>query len=205
MRKKIKSLRLIGKVFFITYLLSVVVVRFLAAQNESASSTVALPAAYEFSLDTIDGKKIDLSALKGKVVFLDFWASWCPPCRASLPAVKKLYEKYASSNDVVIIGINMENLDVARRHATQSGVKYISAVGNDITVRRYGVRGIPTFVLINKKGEIMKKWVGFADTLYDEWVQNVEEARLYQPEKEKVSPAVKKKPSKKSSTTKTTK
>jgi len=169
-----------------------------AATENSVSE---FPAAYEFSLDTIDGKKVELASLKGKVVFLDFWASWCPPCRASLPAVKKLYEKYSASKDFVIIGINMENLEKARQHAERSGVKYISAVGNDITVRRYGVRGIPTFILINRKGEVFKKWVGFGEPVYDEWTQTIDQ--LLAEKIESQSPADKKKPAKKSAATAT--
>ena len=157
------------------------------------------PAAYEFSLDTIEGKKVELASLKGKVVFLDFWASWCPPCRASLPAVKKLYEKYSASKDFVLIGINMENLEKARQHAERSGVKYVSAVGDDATIRRYGVRGIPTFILINRKGGIVKKWVGFGEPVYDEWTQAIDQSLA---EKIESPPAADtKKPAKKSAAT----
>lgn len=148
----------------------------------------ASASAYQFSLATVDGETVRLEDFKGKVVFLDFWAGWCPPCRASIPSVKKLYDKYAQNKDFAVIGINMENIDTARKLSAQKNIKYISAVGDDVTARRYGVRGIPTFIMIDKRGEISKRWVGFSETLYDEWVTTADEALAYKPEPVKPAP-----------------
>ena len=145
-------------------------------------------AAYQFSLTTVNGEIVRLEDMKGKVVFLDFWAGWCPPCRASIPSVKKLHEKYAQNKDFAVIGINMENIETARKLSAEKNIKYISAVGDDITARRYGVRGIPTFMVIDKRGEISKRWVGFSEALYDEWVATVDEALAYEPEPAKPAP-----------------
>ena len=70
-----------------------------------------VPAAFseqapDFTLQDTDGKAVTLSDYRGKVVFLDFWASWCPPCRASIPAIKSMHKNYAGNPDVVILGIN---------------------------------------------------------------------------------------------------
>lgn len=167
------------KIFF-TMILTLSLPAFAAAESS--------PPAYQFSLDAVDGSKVELAALKGKVVFLDFWAGWCPPCRASLPAIKRLHEKYTGRKDFVVVGINMENMATAKKYAEEKGLKYINAVGDDITARRYGVRGIPTFILIDKKGEIAKRWVGFSETLFEEWTAAVQEALAYEPPPPKPSP-----------------
>ena len=62
----------------------------------------------DFSLTDTQGKTVTLSAMNGKVVFLDFWASWCPPCRMSIPKVQQLHDRMKESG-VVVIGINVEN------------------------------------------------------------------------------------------------
>jgi thiol-disulfide isomerase/thioredoxin len=144
--------------------------------------------AYQFSLATVDGGTVRLEDMKGKVVFLDFWAGWCPPCRASIPSVKKLHEKYAQNKDFAVIGVNMENMETARKLSAEKNIKYISAVADDVTARRYGVRGIPTFIIIDKRGEISKRWVGFSESLYDEWVVTSDEALAYEPEPAKPAP-----------------
>jgi len=135
----------------------------------------AVPA-YQFSLNSLEGEKVELSSYKGKVVFLDFWASWCPPCRAAKPFVSKIYEKYKENKDVIIIGINMENVSDAKRYISEKNIKYLNVVGDDITARRYQVRGLPTFILIDKKGNIASRWVGFADAMYEEWTKKIDEA-----------------------------
>lgn len=132
--------------------------------------------AYQFSLNSLDGKKVELASLKGKVIFLDFWASWCPPCRASIPAVSKLYENYKNNKDVVIIGVNMEDAQTARKFVAQNKIQYLNVIGDEITYRRYQVRGIPTFILIDKKGNIAGRWVGFNESLLEEWFAKINTA-----------------------------
>ncbi len=143
------------------------------SKNLCAQASVS---AYQFSLKSVKGEKVELSPYRGKVVFLDFWASWCPPCKASIPFVSKLYEKYKGNKDFVIIGINMENISDAQKYISQKDIKYLNVIGDDITARNYQVRGIPTFILIDKRGNIVGRWVGFADSIYDEWTKSIDEA-----------------------------
>src|SRR3990172_1402449 len=64
----------------------------------------------DFTLDTLDGNKITLSELRGRSVVVNFWATWCPPCRAETPALEKSYEQYKDSG-VVILGVDLTNQD----------------------------------------------------------------------------------------------
>src|SRR3990172_670671 len=64
----------------------------------------------DFTLDTMDGKKITLSELRGKVVVVNLWATWCPPCRAEMPALENTYKQYKDSG-LVILGVNLTNQD----------------------------------------------------------------------------------------------
>ncbi len=120
----------------------------------------------DFNLKTLDGKTLQLSALKGKVVLLDFWATWCPPCREEIPHFKELYTQYRGKG-LEIIGVALDEggeKDVAP-FARQNQINYpLSATGAQQLAQAYGgIRGIPTTFLIDKQGKIAKKYVGYQD------------------------------------------
>lgn len=123
--------------------------------------------AIDFSLKGLDGNAVKLSELKGKVVVLDFWATWCGPCLASFPLLQQVYDKYKSNPDVVILALNTwENEEGAEREAKVKKFveekKYTFPVLFDENfVYKYGVDGIPTKFVIDKKGMIQFKSVGF--------------------------------------------
>jgi Flp pilus assembly protein TadD/peroxiredoxin len=114
--------------------------------------------ASDFKVKATDGKELWLRNLRGKVVLLDFWASWCGPCRVEMPAVKKVWQKYGGEK-FVIVGINMDHT----KEAFESYVKtegltwpqYYDGLGwNNKITKLYGVRGIPYTVLIDKDGAV---------------------------------------------------
>jgi len=117
----------------------------------------------DFNLKTLDGKSLQLSALKGKVVLLDFWATWCPPCREEIPHFKELYDQYRGKG-LEIIGVALDDggeKDVAP-FARKNQINYpLSVTGAQELGQRYGgIRGIPTTFLIDKQGRIAKKYIG---------------------------------------------
>ncbi|WP_211204035.1 TlpA family protein disulfide reductase [Chloroherpeton thalassium] len=119
-----------------------------------------------FDLETIDGKKLSLSDYKGKAVILNFWATWCPPCRAEIPDMIELQEEYGGEN-FTFIGVAVgDQLERVKRFVENSGINYPVAMGNNAITDDYGrfieggMRGIPTTFVISTKGEILGHFVG---------------------------------------------
>jgi len=128
-----------------------------------------------FTLQSIDGKTVSLSDFKGKMVFLDFWASWCPPCRMSIPAVEDLNAKFLDREDIVVIGINVgENKDAVASFAKQNNMSYLVLLSNDDVLSKYSITSIPRFVIIDKDGLIVGSWSGYSKDLEDEWIRILE-------------------------------
>lgn len=140
-----------------------------------AGVAIAAEKAPNFTLKDLDGKSVTLAQLKGKVVFLDFWASWCPPCRRSIPAVEELYERYAKDPRVVVMGINVENdPNATRAFAEKNGMKYRILVDDGTASRAYRVSGIPAFFTISPDGAMGKKFVGFSGDMQNQWIAEIE-------------------------------
>lgn len=115
----------------------------------------------DFKLTTLDGKTVELSKLRGKPVFIDFWATWCEPCRRALPHTQKLAEKYGKDAHILAINIR-EDADTIREFLQNNQYTFTVPMDTDGAVAtQYGVRGIPHFVLINAQGKIQFVQVGY--------------------------------------------
>lgn len=140
----------------------------------AVSCLAAAEKAPDFSLKDLNGKTVKLSDLKGKVVFLDFWASWCPPCQSSTPAVEKLHKKYADRN-VAVLGINVENDPAAAKNYVQkAGMTYPVLLADNKTTRAYKIGGIPAFFVISPDGTIARKIVGYSSGLESQWNKEID-------------------------------
>jgi cytochrome c biogenesis protein CcmG, thiol:disulfide interchange protein DsbE len=119
-------------------------------------------AAPEIALKTLSGEPIKLSALKGKVVLVDFWASWCAPCRESMPFLEKLSKSYKGQG-LVVLGVNIDNdLDAARKFLKEMPVSF--QVVNDAqkqVAKAYGPPTMPSSYLIDKRGVVHVVHAGF--------------------------------------------
>jgi peroxiredoxin len=121
-----------------------------------------------FQLVSVDGKRLDLAALRGKAVVLNFWFTSCAPSRRDLPALNRLVEAHRGSDDVVFIGIALDDEDTLRGFLAENEFKY--AVASDpegLVSRLYGVRGYPTHVIIDRQGCIAGQLSGRRDRIGD--------------------------------------
>ncbi len=108
-----------------------------------------------FTLPSIDGKKIKLKKYKGKIVLIDFWASWCGPCKEEMPHIRAIHEEF-KDKDVVVISISSDrNLDDWKKAVKDMKMDWLQLSSKGSTVsKEYGVQGIPHVILIDEKGEI---------------------------------------------------
>lgn len=115
----------------------------------------------DFTLSSLDGKKITLSDLRGKAVLLDFSATWCPPCRLLMPLIQKFHERWAEK-DLVVLMINDEPVDTISKYLKDKGFTFTVLRDTDGEVSRlYGVRGIPRTIIIDREGKVALDHTGF--------------------------------------------
>jgi len=132
-----------------------------APQFAMSASTHIAP---DFTLPQLDGQELRLSSYRGKLVLLDFWASWCEPCRVETPHLIELQQKYRDRG-LQIIGVSMDDSpDPARVFYQQFHMNYPVVMGNAKTGELYGgVLGLPSAFLIERDGRIYAKHIGATD------------------------------------------
>lgn len=118
--------------------------------------------ASNFTLKSTDGKEIKLSDYKGKIVILDFWATWCGPCRRGIPDLISIQKEF--KNDVVVIGISLDaesTKDDIKPFMKEMGINYPIVYGDDKVVTDFGgIEAIPTSFVIDRQGNIVDQHVG---------------------------------------------
>ena len=121
--------------------------------------------ALSFALRHPDGKEVTLADFTGKVVILNFWATWCPPCVKEIPHFIALYEEYkAQGVEMVGISVDREGVDVVKSFVQGHQVNYPILMSDGKVLPAYGgILSIPTTFVIDKEGEIRKQYVGYRD------------------------------------------
>lgn len=135
--------------------------RFRSQRFASAQPASLAP---DFSLPDLTGGQLDLSAYRGKVVLLDFWATWCDPCREEVPHFVQLQNKYGGQG-LQIIGVSMDDgPEPVRDFYQRSKINYPVAMGNAKIGELYGgILGLPIAFLIGRDGRVYAKHAGAAD------------------------------------------
>jgi len=139
--------------------------------GEKKADTMSLEGkpAPAFEAETLDGKKVSLASEKGNVVLMDFWASWCPPCKASLPHIQEL----SGDKELAAKGFKVWAVDTNWRGETkEKGAKFVKDNNYTFTVpydkdnaatKNFLAHAIPTTVLVGRDGTIKKVWIGYEE------------------------------------------
>jgi len=130
----------------------------------SESSPTSIPA-NDFRLKDLDGNTVNLSDYKGKVVILNFWATWCTYCRKEMPDLNELNKEFQENNEAVLLAIDVkESPDTVKKYLTSDNIDLKVLMDQDASVtKKYGVDGFPTTLILNKDGSIYTSIVGKTD------------------------------------------
>jgi peroxiredoxin len=125
---------------------------------------VGAPAPAWSNVTALSGAPASLASLKGKVVLIDFWASWCGPCRMIAPRLSALKDRFGAQG-LAVVGVTTDEAERAAVFAERHQMHYPSVVDKDgDTSRAYGITGLPTMILVDKKGIVRDVFVGFDPT-----------------------------------------
>lgn len=117
----------------------------------------------DFDLPDLEGNKVELSSMKGKVLILDFWATWCPPCKEEVPHLVRLQSKYRDQG-LQIVGLSLDagGASVVKPFAEEHDVNYTMLIATDETAKAYGgVAMIPTTFVVDRSGVVVKRFIGY--------------------------------------------
>ncbi|HCR76648.1 MAG TPA: TlpA family protein disulfide reductase [Chryseobacterium sp.] len=128
-----------------------------------------------FSVKNENGEITETSQLRGKVVFINFWASWCPPCRAEFPSVQKFYDAYKTNQNLVFLTVNLDDEIILGKKYLQKEKFSIPFLVPDSSIPKELYRGsLPTTVILDKTGKIRMHHSGMADYSKASFYQEIE-------------------------------
>ena len=145
-------------------LLAVVITPALALAQRSDPKTLIGKPAPTFALQTVQGKDMNLAKERGNVVVLDFWATWCPPCRESLPGLQKLHaDKDLAEKGLKVYAVNLrETKEEAKQYLDGNNLTFTVPLDKlGAVAQKYLVSGIPTTVVVGRDGKVKAAFVGF--------------------------------------------
>jgi peroxiredoxin len=135
-------------------------------------SKVGVVAAQNFGLSNMRGDYVRLSDYKGKVVFLNIWATWCPPCREEMPSMESLYQKLKGRNfEMLAVSVDRDGEKVVRPFAAKYRLTFPMLLDPDgKTYRLYGLTGVPETFIVDKSGVVIHKIIGPQSWMNKEWL-----------------------------------
>ena len=136
-----------------------------SAENPAVSHLRSENAMPDFELQDLTGNSVRLSDYEGKVVLINFWATWCGPCRAEIPELVEIQKEYGGS-DFTVIGISLDQggIDLVQRFVNAHNLNYPILMGNALVVMQYGnFQAIPATFLLNSKHELARRYIGLVN------------------------------------------
>jgi thiol-disulfide isomerase/thioredoxin len=127
-----------------------------AVQAEAAGGG---PTALDFTLNDLQGEQVQLSDSAGQVRLIDFWATWCAPCREEVPMLNELQASYGPQG-FQILAISDEEADVIRDFVKDHEVEYLNLLGTEEVVEAFGVLGLPAAYLVDGEGRVVESFLG---------------------------------------------
>ncbi|MBI5641535.1 MAG: TlpA family protein disulfide reductase [Nitrospirae bacterium] len=129
----------------------------------------------DFSLKDLNGKSVSLSSFKGKVVLLNFWATWCPSCKAEMPSLNSLYNEMKPRGLEIVAVSTDKSLNDVKGYLSKKGLDFLVLMDESRSVtKQYKVFSLPTTFLIDKNGIIVEKFYGDYDWTEQEIKQKIE-------------------------------
>lgn len=135
----------------------------LARESQPARPVNDAVEAPDFTLQAVDGSNVRLSDLWGQIVLLNFWATWCSPCRAEMPDLNSLHQEYGSKHDFTVVGVNLEeSQETVQRFAQELDIAFplLLDANGEVTTNQYGFRSLPASLIIDREGRVRDKWLG---------------------------------------------
>ena len=140
------------------------------AQNQAIIRFVKNPdPAPSFEMKDLEGRPISLEEAKGKIVLLNFWATWCGPCRAEVPDLIELQEKYKDNLEIIALATEEDDASEVQQFVKKAGINYRVGMATDALAAKFGgIPALPTSFVIDPQGRVVQKHVGLNDpTIYE--------------------------------------
>jgi cytochrome c biogenesis protein CcmG/thiol:disulfide interchange protein DsbE len=153
------------KIFLVAFVISAIISLFILTGCKSSYG--------DFKLMDLDGNEMSLSDFNGKIVVLNFWATWCSPCRVEIPYFIEVYNKYKDKG-VQFIGVSNEDASTLRSFAEDYNINYPILIDNAGVIEEWGIRAIPTTFILNKDGKVIFKNIGMMTR--EQLENNIEDA-----------------------------